>query len=119
MREWGRIVLVKRRPKREIQDAAVGGMLMYLMAKHFQLIIVLVRLCGTVLVPFSRIYTISCKFYSFTSPELVHACVCKESEQEVLPTSKDKAQVQRTPKQVLQWFSEGGRQLRSKEIELQ
>ena len=44
-------------------------MLMYLMDKHLQLIIVLVRLCGTVLVPFSRIYAVSCKFHSFTSPE--------------------------------------------------
>ena len=42
---------------------------MYLMDKHLQLIIVLVRLRGTVLVPFSRIYTVSCKFHSFTSPE--------------------------------------------------
>ena len=33
-REWGRIVLAKGRPKREIRDVAVGGMLMYLMAKH-------------------------------------------------------------------------------------
>ena len=28
VREWGRIVLAKGRPKREIRDAAVGGMLM-------------------------------------------------------------------------------------------
>ena len=69
VREWGRIVLAKGRPKREIRDAAVGGMLMYLMDKHLQLIIVLVRLCGTTLVPFSCIYTVSCKFHSFTSPE--------------------------------------------------
>ena len=54
MREWGRIGLAKGRPKREIRDVAVGGMLMYLMDKHLQLIIVLVRLCGTALVPFSR-----------------------------------------------------------------
>ena len=69
MRERGRIVLAKGRPKREIRDAAVGGMLMYLMDKHLQLIIVLVRLCNIVLVLFSRIYTVSYKFHSFASPE--------------------------------------------------
>ena len=44
-------------------------MRMYLMDKHSHLIIVLVRLCGTVLVPFSWIYAAS-QFHSFMSPEL-------------------------------------------------
>ena len=45
-------------------------MLIYLLDKYLQLIIVLVRLCGTVLVLFSRIYAVSYKFHSFTPPEL-------------------------------------------------
>ena len=43
-------------------------MLMYLIDKHLHLIIVLVRLCGTMLVPFSQIYAVS-QFHSFKSPE--------------------------------------------------
>ena len=37
-------------------------MLMHLIDKHLHLIIVLVRLCGTMVVPFSRIYVVS-EFY--------------------------------------------------------
>ena len=80
MRERGRIVLAKGRPKREIWDAAMGAQVMYLMDKHSQLIIVLVQLCHIVLVPFSHIYAVSCKFHNFTSPQ-PGLCVCVQRAQ--------------------------------------
>ena len=78
------------------------------MDKHLQLIIVLVRLCGIVLVPFSRIYAVSCKFHSFTSPEPGLCVRVQRVQMRSAVNVKDKAQVQRTPKQVLQWFWSGG-----------
>ena len=75
MSVWGRIVLAKGRPKREIRDAVVGANATVFNGQHLYLRIVLVQLCGTVLVPFSRIYTVSYRFHSFASPELVRACM--------------------------------------------
>ena len=59
MREWGRIVLAKGRPKREIRDAAVGANANVFNGQHLHLIIVLVQLCGTMLVPVSQSYVVS------------------------------------------------------------
>ena len=44
--------MAKGRPKREIRDATVGANANVFNGQHLHLIIVLVRLCGTVLVPF-------------------------------------------------------------------
>ena len=92
---------------------------MYLIDKHLHLIIVLVRLCGTVLVLFSRIYAVSCKFHSFTSLE-PGLCVRVQrfrtrSAVNVGRQSASAAYAEASFTVVLEW----GRQLTSKEIELQ
>ena len=68
-REWGGLSWPREGQRGKSRTLQWVQMLMYLIDKHLHLIIVLVQLCGTVLVPFSRIYSVCYKFHNFTSPE--------------------------------------------------
>ena len=93
--------------------------LMYLIGKHLHLITVLVRLYGTMLMPISQIYAISCKFYSFTSPE-PSSCMHVQRVQTRSAVNVERPSASAAYAEAsFTVVSEQGRQLRSKEIELQ
>ena len=89
--------------------------LRYLIDKHLHLIFVLVQLCGTVLVPFSRIYAVSYKFHSFTSLEPGSCVRVQRVQTRSAVNVKRPSASAAYAKASFIVVSERGRQLRSKE----